>query len=382
MPGRRTDKFYIDKANKYSNGRYNPTGVVNRNRGGNTIKVEVICNRCHQKYEVFANTLSNPNKSNCSWCSGRHELNTEIAQRRVGEKTHGKIQIVGKYISRHAPLDLECNVCGNTWTGDYGHIMLGRGCPQCASSSGEQVISSILDYNNIEYSQQERIYLRGRLHQVDKVVRDCNDILCVIQPDGEQHYWVTKQIDRNGKDAEKEFNHRVSMDRDENELLPALGIRVLRIPWIWFDLDDTFTLLRDFLGYDLKKPGRDYVPMYKRVKEMAYAYLESYKMEPVIKKYKVSRGTLTANFRRYFGMNKTEYIKAHPECKKSLPPQLNKSSKAVVSIDSDENKNLYYSLHEAESKTGISCSNISSCIHGKHPTAGGLHWEFAKEDDK
>lgn len=381
MPGKRTDQFYIDKASRYANRRYIPTGVVNRNRGGNTIKVEVICNRCHQKYEVFANTISNPSKGNCSWCSGKHELNTEIVKDRVKDKTHGRIKVVGEYTKRHDPLNLECTICGNTWTGDYGHIMSGRGCPRCASSSGEQVISSILEYNNIEYRQQERICLRGRLHQVDKIVKDCNGTLCVIQPDGEQHYWASRQIDKNGKDADREFNHRVSMDKDENECLPVLGIRVLRIPWIWFDLDDTFTILCNFLGYDLKKPGRDYVPMYRRVKEMSIAYLKSGIVDTVASKYKVSRGTLVANFKRYFGTSRSEYIKTHPEYRKLRITSSNrKHSKSVIAMDKEGNSYQYCSLHDAERKTGISCSNISSCIHGRHITAGGLYWKFAKKE--
>lgn len=380
MPGRRTDQFYIDKATRYANNRYVPTGMVDRS--GKNIKIEVTCTKCHNTYMIFASLLTNPNKGGCSWCSGRHPLTTEIVSQRVLEKTGGQIKVIGKYTKRHDPLKLECNWCGNIWVGDYGHIMSGRRCPQCSSSYGEQSVSAILDYNNIDYNQQKRITLKGRLHQVDKVVRDSNGVLCVIQPDGEQHIWVTRQIDKKGKEAKKEFEHRVSMDMDENKYLSALGIRVLRIPWFWFDLDNTFTLLQDFLGYELKKPSKDYVPVYKRVKDMVYDYLNSGSIEDITSRYKVGRVTLLSNFKRYFGTNRSHYVSLHPEYKKIRLTESNKqNSKAVVSLDSSGNRHQYASLHEAERATGISCSNISGCLHGRHPSAGGLRWKFVEEDN-
>lgn len=53
----------------------------------------------------------------------------------------------------------------------------------------------------------------------------------------------------------------------------------------------------------------------------------------------------------------------------------NKSRK-VICVETGE---VYKSIHQAETKTGISHSTISNCCNGKGKTAGGFHWEFVKE---
>ena len=55
----------------------------------------------------------------------------------------------------------------------------------------------------------------------------------------------------------------------------------------------------------------------------------------------------------------------------------NKHSKAIIQYNK-EHKLIgnYYSIHEAERKTGISFQNISACCRGKRKSAGGYIWEY------
>ena len=68
--------------------------------------------------------------------------------------------------------------------------MCGQGCPRCNISVGELEIMKILDYNNIKYKHQ---YYFSDLKNMKKLyydfaILDDNNILCLLEYNGEQHY--------------------------------------------------------------------------------------------------------------------------------------------------------------------------------------------------
>lgn len=205
-------------------------------------------------------------------------------------------------------LHLKCLQCGKPFKKPLSELERGSACPRCASSSGEQVVRAILEFNNIDYDPQHPVNISGSIHQLDIILRDKNSNWCVIQPDGEQHFKSTSYMG-----GEEEFEHRKQMDKDENKYLPALGVKVLRIPWFWFDLNNTLILLQEFLGYDLKKPNIDYVPRYKRYHEIALYYL-THTLGVTASRYRLNVTTVVRVFKKVFGVTKTYYLKQHPIC--------------------------------------------------------------------
>lgn len=286
------------------------------------------------------------------------------------------IKVTGKYTKSINRIQVCCTLCGHVWNPKANELLQGRGCPNCTSSSGEQVIRAILEFNNIDYDPQHNFEIKGKTHRLDFVLRDSNNNWCVIQPDGSQHTWLTMQFSGDKEKAEQAFKDRVARDRDENKYLMAQGVRVLRIPWFWFDLDNTFTLLQDFLGYKLEKPDKDYIPGYKQIREIAYDYLKHGNAKAIAKKYKIARTTVDNMFIKYFDMNRREYVRLHPEyyVPRSQNPGCFKSSK-VRSIDKENNRKVYPSIAEASRQVGTSSAGISKCINGKQKTAGGYKWE-------
>lgn len=215
------------------------------------------------------------------------------------------IKVLGKYKNTSYPIRVRCETCGLVWSPKASSLVSGHGCPSCRSSSGEKIVRAILEFNHIQYSPQVPIKLRGKGHRLDIVVKYKNEYY-VIQPDGKQHF---KSISSWGGDDE--FNSRRIKDNDENVMLPALGVHVLRIAWFWFDLNNIFGLMQDFLPYTLVKPNIDYLPMYSRMKDMVYDYLNYGDSKNLAIKYKVSRGTIENNFKKYFGLPRKQYIKKH-----------------------------------------------------------------------
>lgn len=338
----------------------------------NYTKMRFMCNVCGNTWKSDPSSLLRG--CNCPRCAKKEKKTNEQFLIELSELHGDTIKAEEEYITNKTKIKFRCMLCNTEWMAIPDSILRGSGCPNCASSSGEQVVRAILEFNNIDYDPQHSFKLRGKTHRLDFVLRNISGTWCVIQPDGIQHTWVTKQIATTGKQAEKIFNDRVSRDKDENVCLTALGIRVLRIPWFWFDIDNTFVLLQDFLGYDLKKPDKDYIPMYKRFKEMAYAYLDSGDIAEVTRKYKVPRRTVSSNFKRYFGVSRPKYVKAHPEFK--IKKQAHNIT-AVLSISSSGIIVRYNSQKEASLSTGISVSSINMCLRGHNKTAGGLHWQYA-----
>ena len=323
-------------------------------------KMKFKCGVCGTTWKATPNSILGG--SGCPKCVGK-DKKTQTQFLRDLKQVHGDtISTQDVYINNSTKIMFCCNICGNTWRVAPNTILSGVGCPNCASSSGEQTVRAVLEFNNINYDPQHNFKIRDRIHRLDFVLKDKNNNWCVIQPDGQQHF------KKNNK-----FYRGTELDRDENKYLPAVGVRVLRIPWFWFDLDNTFILLQDFLGYDLKKPDRDYIPMYKKVKEMVYDYLKTGDRKQISLKYKVSISTLSRMFKGYFGMSYTKYIKAHPEYK--IKKRAHNATK-VLSIDDDGIVSRYTSQREASHQTGIGENSINVCLRGRTKTAGGLYWQY------
>jgi hypothetical protein len=60
-------------------------------------------------------------------------LNTEQYIESIKDKP---LICVDEYIGVHIPIMHRCNVCGNEWKTQPGHIKSGTGCPVCASVTG------------------------------------------------------------------------------------------------------------------------------------------------------------------------------------------------------------------------------------------------------
>lgn len=63
----------------------------------------------------------------------------------------------------------------------------------------------------------------------------------------------------------------------------------------------------------------------------------------------------------------------HNKGKKTSEEERRKRSKPVLCV---ETNTIYYSMHNADEKTGVSFKMISACCNKKRKTAGGYHWEF------
>lgn len=262
------------------------------------------CNICDNNWKDKPNIILS--KSGCPKCnSSNYGFSIDDVKDRVYSIHGNKYTVLSTtYVSAHTPLKVKCNICGNIWYPTYANLSQGRGCNNCKSSFGEQNVASILEFNNIRYKPQQYIYFRKHNHRLDFVLRDRDNNVCVIQPDGEQHFRVSENWG-----GIQEFEDRKQRDKDENNYLPMIGIRVLRIPYFWFDIGNVKILLEQFLYYNLKTPNKEYLPAYKKIAPMCKEYLDTGNLDYVSNKYGVCRKTVMEKFKQYYGMCRSKYIR-------------------------------------------------------------------------
>lgn len=347
--------------------------TTNEKYVGNTTKLTFHCNKgLHHKDWKMAprDVLSGSGCPECGEIARITKLkksNIEFTQE-ISETTGNTIIPLEKYKGARTSIKVSCALCSHIWKASPTNLLRGRGCPNCKSSAGEKMVRTILEFNGINYDPQYNFKIKGKTHRLDIVLKDTNSTWCVIQPDGIQHFKPNNHMG-----GEKEFEHRKQMDRDENKYLSALGVRVLRIPWFWCDLDNIFILLQEFLSINLDKPNKSDIPGYKKIKDIVYEYLAEGTTRTITTKYKISTSHLFVIFKQYFGMSREEYIKVHPEYKPSIG-----ASSCVVSIDEKGKRTVYKSQGEARRVTGA--KNISNCIRGIRKHSGGLRWEHFNKD--
>jgi len=121
------------------------------------------------------------------------------------------------------------------------------GCPECNSSKGEKVIRNYLKIYNVNFKEQFRIKdCRNRrpLPFDFVVLKKDNNLLFLIEYDGEQHYFPA----RFSKNKEKMNNKLIQIqkhDKIKDEYCKNNNIRLLRIPY--WDFDNIETILDNAL---------------------------------------------------------------------------------------------------------------------------------------
>lgn len=97
-------------------------------------------------------------------------------------------------------------------------------------------------------------------------------------------------------------------------------------------------------------------------------------------KRKMSKSHIGKNIGENNGMYgkhpKGEFKKGNIPYNKGASMSLQQKVKLGKKVKCVETNTIYYSMHNADEKTGVSFKMISACCNKKRKTAGGYHWEF------
>ena len=165
------------------------------------------------------------------------------------------IDLLDNYIGGHYKHNFKCNICGYTWESQADSLISKHnptGCPNCTSSKLEKKIKTYLDDNTIIYKQQYRIdkcRYKKPLPFDFAVFDKNNNLLCLIEADGRQHFSISQfggiDLDR----AKQNFEQQKIRDDIKNKYCQANNIKLLRIPY-W-----EFNNIENILESELLKGG-------------------------------------------------------------------------------------------------------------------------------
>lgn len=137
---------------------------------------------------------------------------------------------------------IQCDKHHDPYWVAVGKFKTGRRCPHCARSIGEEKIQDVLKNFNIEHIREFKIKgltgIGGGLLRYDFALLDKNDIFCIIEYDGLQHFEVSF-------DSPESFEITKAHDKIKNEYVLSHKIKFIRIPY--WDQDKIFDIVSKFI---------------------------------------------------------------------------------------------------------------------------------------
>jgi predicted Zn-ribbon and HTH transcriptional regulator len=215
---------------------YTVLGEYQNNRTHILMRHEI----CGHEYLVTPGNFIN-NESRCPQCFGKHQLTTEEFKTRVLNKVGSEYEVIGEYSNINTKVTFRHNICGNEFEMlPNNFVLAGQRCPYCnLQSKGENVINKYLEKLNYnyqrEYVDREVTSSTGRVLRFDFALLSDNNVLALIEYDGEQHY---RPVTFNGIDvnrAEALHDKTKRHDQIKNTYCQQHNIPLIRIPYWEFD---------------------------------------------------------------------------------------------------------------------------------------------------
>ncbi|MDE8674692.1 hypothetical protein [Priestia aryabhattai] len=192
---------------------------------------EKMLMKCPEGHNVFMNLSNFKSGKRCRKCSGLES--PSLKERKSVFLNLNLILLDEKYKNGNEPLKYECEECRYNGKKTYKSAKNGYGCLACSPSSmGEERIGDWLNKNKVRYIRQYRINecRNNRSLPFDFAVFDKkNQLYCLIEFDGEQHFYPNDFFG-----GEKDFAKRKENDLIKDKYCLNNNINLLRISYMDF----------------------------------------------------------------------------------------------------------------------------------------------------
>jgi len=205
---------------------------------------------CGNIVSVRSDKLRNGEIISCGCYS--KEVRTKLFLNDLTNKKYGNLLVLERDLTKpvgkccFAYWNCKCK-CGNIVSVRGDHLRDGttQSCG-CLNSSGELLISNLLQNHNIEYKTQYTFNdLKGDYNHLrfDFAIIKNNKLQCVIEVQGSQHYkkW--------GNESEERFNKRLEYDNLKRQYCNNHHIKLIEIPYTILDTLNWNTL-NNLIGGD------------------------------------------------------------------------------------------------------------------------------------
>lgn len=215
--GRTTNEMFINRCIKIHNNKYT---YGNTNYTKLTDIIEIECPE-HGSFNQLART--HISGSGCIECAKDRTTKTTDAFIKESIEIFGFKYLYDKvnYINNKTPVIITCKRHGDFKKSPQSHLS-GSGCPRCIESSGERILSKLLDNFNITYIREYKI--KGYRYRFDFYLPDTN---IYIEFNGIQHYHPIKRFGGDKALIETKRNDKIKkrLVKDNDGILITISYR-------------------------------------------------------------------------------------------------------------------------------------------------------------
>lgn len=184
--------------------------------------------QCGREHIVSGTNLRTGQVKSCGQC-----VNNNHKQNLIGN-IYGALRVIKEAPSTNRlRWECECIFCGKHYIVDGTNLKTGhtKSCSCIHGSTGEKIIERLLQQYNIQYKTQytflDCITDNNKLCKFDFAIFDKNNqLLCLVEYDGEQHYIVT-----GGWNNDIQHQQILQHDKLKNQYCIKNNIPLVRIPY-------------------------------------------------------------------------------------------------------------------------------------------------------
>lgn len=209
-------------------------------------KLKMKHNICGTVYYVRPHCfLSGVRCPNCHGNIARNKTTNDFKQD-VFNVVGDEYTVSEEYKNCRTKILITHNVCGHSYKVIPSSFLHGNRCPRCIESRGERCVAEYLSRNNVNFEREYKFEDCRSLRSLpfDFAVITNNNVACLVEYDGEQHY---RTIELFG--GEEGLLYRKHNDAIKTQYCADNGIPLIRIPYWEFDNID------EILAKELRKLG-------------------------------------------------------------------------------------------------------------------------------
>lgn len=199
-------------------------------------KIEVKCDKAHIYKASFDKFLRG---QRCPNCFGTPKLTYQYVKNYIETEINSGYKLLSEeYINIKTKIKMQCNK-GHIYESTFKSFKKGCRCSVCGNSKGENKIENYLEVDKIKYKPQHKI--KGCKYKKElpfdfAVFNDDNELLFLIEYQGEQHYKPFNfNRNKNPEIMEENLKKIQLRDKIKKEYCEKNKIPLLTIPYWEFD---------------------------------------------------------------------------------------------------------------------------------------------------
>lgn len=223
---------FIEKFNKIGNNEYELLTEYQTSRKQITVKHKI----CNHIYKVTpTNFLAGYKCPNCNFVNNKLRKSNETFLEELKNKYSDEYFPLEKYKNSKTKIKILHKTCNTYWMVRPDDLLRGFGCPNCQQSKGEKKISKWLENNNYDFEKQftfKDLYDKNKnsLLRFDFKLQCEDGSLILIEYDGIQHF--KQNCFGNTLEDFKDIQRR---DKLKNDYCKNNNITLYRIKYTDFD---------------------------------------------------------------------------------------------------------------------------------------------------